>query len=466
MNTSRTPPRQTSIKPVIANDICVGCGACAVLSNGQISMTRTADGACVAKVNTDGDAVVDGAAICPFSDGAPDEDAHGAHLFGDAPHHDGALGRFRATFAGYCSEAGWRDNGSSGGLTSWFLAQALAEGLIDAVVHVHPSSAYGELFRYRVSRSVQQVQSGAKTRYYSVHFADALAEVRDSGERFALVGVPCFIKAARNLAMADKRLNEQMVLAVSLVCGHMKSAGFAQSLAWQAGVPPDQLVAADFRVKQQEKAASQYGFGARSRGSETMIVVPMANLAGRRWDGGYHRLKACDYCDDVFGETADISFGDAWLPEFSKDPLGTNILVVRSELALQLIERGRQREALSLVDLAPERAVASQAGGLRDRREGLSYRLFLDDRTDQWRPGKRVQARSADIRFLRKLNYRLRRIVRHRSRKNLRLCKRLHTVLPYRLEMTFWHACFRLLEVIGKKGAWAKKGARPPLDNP
>lgn len=445
---------------MIANDICVGCGACAVLSNGQISMTRTAEGACLADVSVDGDAIHDGTALCPFSDDAPDEDAHGLHLFGDAPHHDGALGHFRATFAGYSSQDSFRANGSSGGLTSWFLAQAMAEGLIDAVVHVHPNGDGGELFNYRVSRSAEQIEAGAKTRYYSVHFADAIAEVRESRERFALVGVPCFIKAARNLALADARLKEQMVLTVSLVCGHMKSAGFAQSLAWQAGVPPGQLVEVDFRVKLEAKAASQYGFGARAKGSENMVVTPMANLAGRRWDGGYHRLKACDYCDDVFGETADISFGDAWLPEFSKDPLGTNVLVARSELALDVIDRGRRRGALSLVELAPERAVASQAGGLRDRREGLSYRLFLDDRAKRWRPRKRVKAGSHDIRLLRKLNYRLRRIVRSRSKKSLQLSKRLHTILPYRLEMTFWHACFRLLEVVGSR--LAKISAHEP----
>lgn len=461
MKTPQTASLQDLIEPVIANDICVGCGACAVLGNGQISMRRTTDGACVAEVNPDGDPILDSTSICPFSDTAPDEDAHGARLFADAPQHNGALGRFRATFAGFSRQNNFRANGSSGGLTSWILAEAMAEGLIDAVVHVHPNSDSGELFTYRVSRSIQQIEAGAKTRYYSIHFADAIAEVRQSGERFAVVGVPCFIKAARNLAMADTRLDEQMVLAVSIVCGHMKSAGFAQSLAWQAGVPPDQLVAADFRVKFEKKAASQYGFGARAQGSDNMVVVPMAKLAGRRWDGGYHRLKACDYCDDVFGETADVSFGDAWLPEFSKDPLGTNVLVARSETALKLIERGRQRGVLSLFELAPERAVASQAGGLRDRREGLSYRLYLDDRANRWRPRKRVEATSEDIRFLRKLNYRLRRIVRSRSKKSLRLSKKLKTVLPYRLEMTFWHACFRLLEIIGSRfsGTQASKSS-------
>lgn len=450
MTARNNPSLQEEIAPVIASGACVGCGACAVASGGLISMARSREGASIAEVHDTTQAISDITAICPFSDNAPNEDTHGARLFPDAPHRDSALGHFRNTWAGYCLSDNFRANGSSGGLTSWFLADAMTKGLIDAVVHVQPNEC-GELFSYRVSRSLEQIEAGAKTRYYSVHFADAIAEISKSGERFALVGVPCFIKAARNLALANPKLNEQLILTVSLVCGHMKSAGFAESLAWQAGVPPSQVTGVDFRVKLDGTAASQYGFGAYKRGSSEMTVVPMAKIVGRRWDGGYHRLKACDYCDDVFGETADITFGDAWLPEFSKDPLGTNIVVARSALAQQIIEDGRQRGALSIVNLDPDRAVASQAGGLRDRREGLSYRLFLDDRAKQWRPRKRVSAQSADIRRLRKLNYRLRRIVRYRSAMNLRLCKKLNSIQPYRIEMTFWHSCFRLLEVIGQK---------------
>lgn len=441
---------QDEIAPVLASGACVGCGACAVAGAGSISMSRDADGASIAQVVDTTKPIRRATGICPFSANALNEDEHGARLFRHAPHYDKALGHFEATWAGYCSSSDSRASGSSGGLTSWFLAEAMAQGLIDAVVHVQPSSC-GDLFSYRVSRSQEQIRAGAKTRYYSVHFADAIAEVSSSGERFAIVGVPCFIKAARNLALADPNLSKNMILTVSLVCGHMKSAGFAESLAWQAGVPPSQLTAVDFRVKLDELSANQYGFGAHRRGDSEMTVVPMAKLAGRRWDGGYHRLKACDYCDDVFGETADISFGDAWLPEFSKDPLGTNVVVARSAIALKLVKGGMDSGALSLVDLAPDRAVASQAGGLRDRREGLAYRLFLDDRAKRWRPIKRVTAQSENIRGLRKINYRLRRIVRHRSAASLRLCKKINSIKPYRIEMIFWHSCFRLLEVIARK---------------
>src|SRR5690606_2882560 len=33
----------------------------------------------------------------------------------------------------------------------------------------------------------------------------------------------------------------------------------------------------------------------------------------------------------------------------------------------------------------------SQAGGFRHRRDGLSYRLYLKDKDNEWRPNKRVK---------------------------------------------------------------------------
>lgn len=32
--------------------------------------------------------------------------------------------------------------------------------------------------------------------------------------------------------------------------------------------------------------------------------------------------RACNYCDDVFAECADVTCMDAWLPEYSQDHRG------------------------------------------------------------------------------------------------------------------------------------------------
>lgn len=438
------------LAPVLKSGICVGCGACAVIAPTAITMARNADGAMCASIANHFSAASVPAGICPFNNVAPNEDTHALHLWPQSPHHP-SLGRYATSFAGHVVENDYRAAGSSGGLTTWIAAEALATGLVDAVVHVHPrqTKTTEDLFAYSVARSPEAVRAGAKTRYYSVSMDVALAEVMETNARIAVVGVPCYIKAVRNLAAREAKFAEQLRLTLALVCGHMKAATFAESLAWQAGVRPSALKGADFRVKLAGYSANNYGFAAQAASGE-VIIRPMALFAGRSWEGGYHRLKACDYCDDVFGETADVTLGDAWLESYVKDSAGTNVIVVRTSEIAQMLEAGQAAGRLKLDPIDASTAAATQAGGLRDRREGLAYRLWIDEKRGRWHPAKRIAPDRGNLSWLRQLNFRLRRLVRTRSFASFRLAKKLGTITPYRLEMIFWHSCFRLLGELEK----------------
>ena len=53
-------------------------------------------------------------------------------------------------------------------------------GLVDAVAHVAETAGDGggRLFGYRISRSVEEVRAGAKSRYYPIELSAALEEIR------------------------------------------------------------------------------------------------------------------------------------------------------------------------------------------------------------------------------------------------------------------------------------------------
>lgn len=435
------------IQPVISNGACVGCGACAFAAPDAVKMERDRDGVMVARVHDSSALASHSGGVCPMGDVAANEDEHASALWPNLPKHQ-ALGRHAYCFVGSVVEGTFRAEGSSGGLATWIVTEALSKGLVDAVVHVHPApEGAKELFAFTVSRSLKAVRAGAKSRYYSVSMEAALAEAMSGEGRFALVGVPCIIKAARNLAARDETFSARLGMTVSLVCGHMKAASFAESLAWQSGVKPNALAGADFRVKQPGHSANNYAFAATDVDGGT-ITRGMATLTTRRWDGGYHRVKACDWCDDVFGETADVTIGDAWLPGYVQDDFGNNVVIVRSAEVLALIEPARDTGRLLLEPLDAETAASSQSGGLRDRRDGLAYRLWLDDRRGRWRPSKRVTPEGDHLSIVRRVIFRLRRFVRGRSFASFRFAKRIGTIRLYQLEMTCWHACFRLLETI------------------
>ncbi len=422
-------------------------------------MRRNADGYVQAVVTDQQAAAAHPSGVCPFSDATPNESDLASELFSQAGAVDSKLGRFDATFAGHVNEDGHRARGSSGGMTSWMAEELLVRNLVDAVVHVHPSgssTSSSPLFSYDVARSSQEVRNGAKTRYYSVDFSDAILQVIKNGDRVAVIGVPCFIKAARHLAASDAAFGACMKYGIALICGHMKSAGFAESLAWQSGIRPNDLKAVDFRKKLPGRPATRYGFEAVNRASDDVVTRPMSDLVGRNWDGGYFKLKACEFCDDVVGECADIALGDAWLKRYTKDYQGTNVVIVRNPLMLDILTQAQQAGAITLDPLTPDEAIMTQSAGFRDRREGLQYRLALADRAGQWRPQKRVSASSVHLNPIRKSTIRLRDWIRRRSFGSYALARKCKTIRVYQIEMSIYHAGLKLLSVLERKFYRAK----------
>jgi hypothetical protein len=118
----------------------------------------------------------------------------------------------------------------------------------------------------------------------------------------------------------------------------------------------------------------------------------MAEIYGGNWGYGFFKYEACNFCDDVTAETADVAFGDAWLPEYVNDSGGTNVVVVRNPLIREIMLAGQSSGEILLNPIDAATVARSQAAGLRDRREGLSYRLWLKDARGDWRPRKRVEA--------------------------------------------------------------------------
>jgi coenzyme F420-reducing hydrogenase beta subunit len=385
---------------VVSSGVCVGCGACAVVQPGELTMRLTLEGTylpiAVAGGTLDslaGDVVERASSVCPFAGTGRDEDVIGSQLFDgpDASHHE-VTGYYRRIVAGHVDSGDFRDRGTSGGMTSWMLKELLDRGEVDGVIHV--SSTFdglpGALSRYRISRSSEELLNGRKSRYHVQTLQEVMAQVREEPGRYAVVGVPCFIKAVRLLAEADEVLRERLAVAVSLVCGHYKSTLYSEYLARSVGIAPEDVHDIDYRHKEAGRAPNRYCVRVQPREGDDVVIgserIPMAD-----WGLGIFKLGACDYCDDIVGETADVSFGDAWLPPFMADWRGANLAIARSELAARIIDEGRASGALEVVDWTAADVAAAQAGAVRHRRDGLAARLGNRVRQGIWVPRKRVQ---------------------------------------------------------------------------
>ncbi|MDX1834872.1 coenzyme F420 hydrogenase/dehydrogenase beta subunit N-terminal domain-containing protein [Escherichia coli] len=66
------------------------------------------------------------------------------------------IGYYHGLFAGYANEGTYRDNGSSGGLTTWLLVELLKNNMIDGVIHVGKSKSSEQIYSYTISESIKK----------------------------------------------------------------------------------------------------------------------------------------------------------------------------------------------------------------------------------------------------------------------------------------------------------------------
>jgi coenzyme F420-reducing hydrogenase beta subunit len=376
MTASDSSPRENVCSRTVQLDLCIGCGVCAGLCPaGNLVMAWTPEGLlqpadqgkCLPKCRRC-------LAVCPFQDHTEDETALAQARFGHVPGigHTPETGYYLRAYVGHAG--GYRERGASGGLASWFLASVLESGAVDRVICVQPNPDPACLFAYAVTASSDEVRAGAKSAYYPVELSQAIHTMLREKKRYAVIGLPCSLKALRLAMLTDQRLQERVVVLAGLVCGQTKSRAFSEYLIRSQAIAPEQVRSLSFREKDVSRPASRYF--AKVMASNNSACLPWSGLYGTTWLSGEFTLRACRFCDDAFAEVADVSFMDAWLPEYAKDGRGTSIVLARSGLAGDVIERGMAQSEISLLPITVDKVIASQAGVVEQKRTQLAYRLW------------------------------------------------------------------------------------------
>ncbi|WP_347156520.1 Coenzyme F420 hydrogenase/dehydrogenase, beta subunit C-terminal domain [Pontibacter chitinilyticus] len=423
-----------SPRDIVRSGLCIGCGSCVAQANtpaaqmefDAFGQLKPGSGSEWYRQSSE-----EFTRTCPFSPAAKNEDHLAAELFPVAPHRDAAIGSFQSAYVGHVAEEDFRTQGSSGGMVTWVATELFRKGMIDGVAHVvatEDPQQDGRFFKYRIARSETEIRAGAKSRYYPIELSEILKMIREVPGRYAVVGIPCFIKAVQLLRSQDPIFRERIRFTLGLFCGHMKSARFVESFAWQMNVPINQVERVEYRHKDPSRPANWYNARLTLHDGQT-VNRDWWHLADGDWGGGFFMNSACNFCDDVVAETADISFGDAWVEPYSSDGKGTNVVVVRSPVIENLVAAAIEEGRLNLDAVDRNFVEQTQAAGFRQRREGLAYRLSWSRTGVQ--PRKRVAPDATTPARQRKVIYRLRYLISAWSNRMFRLARQLRSPKVY-----------------------------------
>ncbi|MDY9926369.1 MULTISPECIES: Coenzyme F420 hydrogenase/dehydrogenase, beta subunit C-terminal domain [Methanosarcina] len=384
------------IDKIVKNDLCIGCGTCVGICPHKI--LRIQDNEYGEYIPSEAQVCDSGCGlcleVCPFSNNE-NETQMGAKIYGstEGMRYLPETGYYLDSYLGYSDE--FRQSSSSGGLATWLLTKLLKEDIVDYVICPTPQKNPEKLFSFEILRDENSVKAASGSVYYPVEMSEVVQKIQEVPGRYAVTGLPCFIKALRLATQKNRKLRERIVFTIGLVCGQMKSKNYTKYIAALASNgnsrKPQEIY---YRGKSPEKPASNYYYQfTDEHGSQHKIF----------WNGGISEVwinrwftpNACNYCDDVFAELADITFMDAWLPNYSRDSRGTNLVLVRSPKILDIIQKGIEKAEINVSKISVEKVIQSQAGVIELKRKQLSYRLYLAEQKEQNIPEKRVNASKA-----------------------------------------------------------------------
>lgn len=408
----------------------------------------------------DGKKLEDAGFACPFLNEEFDENRLGREFLANKDAKpSGNIGYHQQIFGGHVTEGNFRSGGTSGGFGTWIGAELYKEGLIDGVIHVKDRTregGEGPFSRYTMSLSGEEILSASRTKYHVIEYSEVLRMVRDQpGKRFLFVGLPCVIKSIRRLQLLDPVIRDAIAFTVALVCGHLKSMNWSLSLGWGSGIHPTDFEGIRYRTKGKDIPARAYVFTAYSGKRE--IIKDSSEVVGGKFNQGALMLNACNFCDDVVGETADLTVGDAWLPRFEMDPDGNNLLIVRNKEIGKVLAKAMSENRVSLTTLTEKEVVDAQAGGFRQRREGLSVRLSEYRDKEIWHPVKRVKPDQFKVPYLRRIIYKMRSQVTNVSRVAFAEALAKDDYLIYANRLRLLLKKLRLLEIISSIPRIARK---------
>ena len=378
MNDKITPK---VISKIVDNDLCTGCGICVTECENTLSIDFNKNGFYVPIQINDCDSLSNCIKVCPFNDNPiknlANEDEISKSLNRDKLKKHEHLGNYLNLYAGHSIK--YRKTSSSGGIATFVLSELMRNGEIDYLISVKKNIECGGGYEYALSGSANEIINSSKTKYYPVTLAKVLKIIEEKDANFAITAVPCFVKGIRLKQFKNEIYKKRIKFIVGIFCGGLKSKFYTDYLINKTNYTPSKTedITPLYRIKEANSfGASDYSFGVELQ-NKTVSKLKMKSLPDM-WGTGFFKANACDFCDDLCAENADLSIGDAWIKPYVDDNLGDNIVITRSRLAEKYIQLGIENNELNLDFIPSDLAVKSQSGNVTHRKKGLKLRLFLE----------------------------------------------------------------------------------------
>ena len=249
------------------------------------------------------------------------------------------------------------------------ISRGPANSILPTLAAIATFKAAGASSAYSARRSpTLLILSAAGSKYCPVAANAVIAEILDSRDRLAVVGLPCHIQGLRKAERRIPKLAEQIRYRISLACSLNFSFRGTERFLENLGLAPESVEVFQYRGR------GWPGSVLIRLTDGTKWVVPYAQCYRKL---GPYSLRRCTLCSDMLGELSDLTCGDGWVPQIVRtDKAGSSFVVSRTPEAEELLESAASNGAVELSELALGDLLASQGHALFKKRK-LKARMQL-----------------------------------------------------------------------------------------
>jgi|GEM_PF-1330495 coenzyme F420 hydrogenase subunit beta len=352
------------IKEVVRRGLCTGCGTCAgFCPTGAIEMRfHQGSGFYFPYVYSEKCNECEVCtAICPGA--TCDFKGLWDSIFGSQPA-DKFLGHYKKCYLGHATDAGIRENGTSGGMVTALLDYAVSTGLVNKALvtgmdETNPLRSYPH-----ITNSVADIHACAGSKYCPTPANMAFKENYNISDKLAIVGLGCQIQGLRKAEMEIPGLKSSIKYHFGLFCGVNLSALATEYVLWK------------LKIKKKSVRIIRYrgnGWPGNWSINSEKVIGPSPMSMGFNYY--YFYARRCLVCIDHINDFADISFGDAWrIPE--ADKLGPSLIISRTEAGEQLLNQAAEAGAVAITEVDINTVLRSQGYHIYTKKSDATRTIF------------------------------------------------------------------------------------------
>ena len=360
-----------NVNRTLYEKLCTGCGTCSgVCPNDAISIVKGKKGeGYVPKINSD---KCTNCGLCLKScPGISVDFKKLSLLIAGGEKKNNLIENYLQCYAGYTTNKKLRYDCSSGGVVTQLLLFLLENKMITGALVTKMKKNNPLESESFIAKTKEQIISAKGSKYCPNPINIMLKKIHGLGdhEKIAIVGLPCHIQGIRKAQEKLPILKKKIFICIGLFCSHTPNSKSTKIFINKKMKICDQDI-----QKLSYRGSGWPGYMEILKTNEKCSKISLSNY-WRFLGSSAFALSRCKLCVDATAELADISCGDAWLPEFSKNNTGMSVIIARNHNTKKIIDLMDKTKSLHLKKISIDKIIQSQISILNYKKIIIPWKI-------------------------------------------------------------------------------------------